>query len=96
MTWQGGGPPVVGVDLGGTKILAGVVSAENRILGRGKRDTPAREGGPAILQEMIACVDEALACHGIPRQDVVAGGIGSPGPLDVKSGVILFSAPIST
>ena len=33
MTWQGGGPPVVGVDLGGTKILAGVVSADNRILG---------------------------------------------------------------
>ena len=65
MTWQGGGPLVVGVDLGGTKILAGVVSAENRILGRGKRDTPAREGGPAILQEMIACVDEALACAGI-------------------------------
>ncbi len=92
MTWQGGGPPVVGVDLGGTKILAGVVSAENRILGRGKRDTPAREGGPAILQEMIACVDEALAGAGIPREDVVAGGIGSPGPLDVKSGVILFSA----
>jgi len=95
MTWQGGGPPVVGVDLGGTKTLAGVVSAENRILGRGKRDTPARDGGPAILQEMIACVDEALVCAGIPRQDVVAGGIGSPGPLDVKSGVILFSANLN-
>ena len=36
MTWQGGGPPVVGVDLGGTKILAGVVGADNRILGRGQ------------------------------------------------------------
>ena len=33
MTWPGGGPPVVGVDLGGTKILAGVISADNRILG---------------------------------------------------------------
>ena len=63
MTWQGGGPPVVGVDLGGTKILAGVVSADNRILGRGKRNTPAKEGGPAILQAMIECVDEALQ-HG--------------------------------
>ncbi|MGZ3387822.1 MAG: ROK family protein, partial [Isosphaeraceae bacterium] len=30
-----------------------------------------------------------------PRQDVVAGGIGSPGPLDVKSGVILFSANLN-
>ncbi len=95
MTWQGTGPPVVGVDLGGTKILAGVVSAENRILGRGKRTTPAREGGPAILAEMIACVDEALISAGVKREEIVAGGIGSPGPLDVKSGVILFSANLN-
>ena len=30
-----------------------------------------------------------------PREDIVAGGIGSPGPLDVKSGVILFSANLN-
>jgi len=95
MTWQGSGPPVVGVDLGGTKILAGVVSADHHILGRGKRNTPAKEGGPAILQAMIECVDEALFSAGVAREDVVAGGIGSPGPLDVKSGVILFSANLN-
>src|SRR5271165_2891028 len=95
MTWQGGGPPVVGVDLGGTKILAGVVSADHRILGRGKRNTPAKEGGPAILKAIIECVDEAILSAGIPRDEVVAGGIGSPGPLDVKAGVILFSANLN-
>jgi glucokinase len=86
---------VVGVDLGGTKILAGVVDADNRILGRGKRNTPAKEGGPAILQAMIECVNEALASAGVKPEDVAAGGIGSPGPLDVKSGVILFSANLN-
>ncbi len=91
MAWQGGGPPVVGVDLGGPKILAGVVSADNRILGRGKRNTPASEGGPAIFQTMTECVDEALDFAGIKRDEIAAGGIGSPGPLDVKAGVILFS-----
>ena len=95
MTWQGGGPPVVGVDLGGTKILAGVVSADHRILGRAKRNTPAKEGGPAILQAMTECVNEALEASGIPREDIAAGGIGSPGPLDVKAGVILFSANLN-
>jgi glucokinase len=95
MTWQGGGPLVVGVDLGGTKILAGVVSADNQILGRGKRGTPAKEGGPAILQAMTACVDEALETAGVPRDEVAAAGIGSPGPLDVKAGVILFSANLN-
>lgn len=86
---------MVGVDLGGTKILAGVVGADNRILGRAKRNTPAKEGGPAILQAMKECVDEALSVAGIKREDVAAGGIGSPGPLDVKAGVILFSANLN-
>jgi glucokinase len=95
MTWQGGGPPVVGVDLGGTKILAGVVSADHRILGRAKRNTPAKEGGPSILHAMVDCVNEALEASGVPREDIAAGGIGSPGPLDVKAGVILFSANLN-
>jgi glucokinase len=86
---------VVGVDLGGTKILGGVVGPDNRILGRAKRNTPAKEGGPAILQAMIECVDEALGVAGVDRRDVAAGGIGSPGPLDVKAGVILFSANLN-
>ncbi|APW58723.1 ROK family protein [Paludisphaera borealis] len=90
-----GGPLVVGVDLGGTKILAGVVSADNRILGRGKRTTPAKDGGPAILQAMTECVDEALVQAGVSRDAIAAGGIGSPGPLDVHTGVILFSANLN-
>ncbi|AMV38211.1 ROK family protein [Planctomyces sp. SH-PL62] len=95
MTVQGGGPPVIGVDLGGTKIMAAVVADDNRILGRGKRNTPAKEGGPAILKTMLECVDEALEQSGLKRGDLAAGGIGSPGPLDVDAGVILFSANLS-
>ncbi|MDG3004723.1 ROK family protein [Paludisphaera mucosa] len=86
---------MIGVDLGGTKIMAGVVAPDNRILGRGKRNTPAKEGGPAILKTMLECIDEALAEAGVARGDVVAAGIGSPGPLDVDAGVILFSANLS-
>ena len=95
MTWQGDGTSVVGVDLGGTKILSGVVDADNRILGRAKRSTPATEGGPAILRSMIDCVDEAVANAGLSRRDITAVGMGSPGPLDVNAGVIIFSANLN-
>jgi glucokinase len=91
MSANGGGPPVVGIDLGATKILAAVVGSGNEILGRAKRPTPAQEGGEAILAEIVSCVDEALAEAGLGRADVAAAGIGSPGPLDTESGVILFS-----
>jgi glucokinase len=95
MTEQSGGPPVVGIDLGGTKILVGVVGANHQILGRAKRTTPAAEGGPAILAAVVGCVDDALASAGLSREQVAAAGIGSPGPLDVKAGVILFSANLN-
>lgn len=92
MAEQRNGPAVIGVDLGGTKILAGVVAADNQILGRAKRATPAKEGGPAILGAIIECVEEALDRAGMTRDDIAAAGIGSPGPLDLEAGVILFSA----
>lgn len=95
MVGQGGGPPVVGIDLGGTKILAGVVNAENVILGRGKRPTPAKEGQEAIFRTMLGCVDDAMAMARVSRDQIAAAGVGSPGPLDPDTGVILFSANLN-
>ena len=95
MVVQGGNPPVVGIDLGGTKILAAVIDANNSILGRAKVPTPAHEGATAILQAIIACVDEALADSGLRRDSVASAGVGSPGPLDAASGVIFFSSNLN-
>jgi len=95
MAGQGAGPLVVGIDLGGTKILAGVVNAENVILGRGKRPTPAKEGQEAIFRTMLGCVDDAMAMAGVSRDRIAAAGVGSPGPLDPDTGVILFTANLN-
>lgn len=95
MSDNGGGPPVVGIDLGGTKVLAAVVGPDNVILGRAKRPTPALEGADAILKTIVDCVDEALSAARLGRGDVAAAGIGSPGPLDAETGVIHFSANIN-
>jgi glucokinase len=95
MSWQGDGPPVLGIDLGGTKTLVAVVGSNQRILGRAKRTTPAKDGGTAIVEVMLGGIDEALKNAGLTRQDIAAAGIGSPGPLDVHSGVILFSANLN-
>ena len=88
------GPPVLGIDLGGTKILAGVVGAGNQILGRAKRPTPATEGGEAIVKAIVEAADEALEAARLSRGDLAGVTVGSPGPLDSKTGVILFSANI--
>ena len=91
----GGKAPVVGVDLGGTKILAGVVGADHTILGRAKKPTPAQEGGPSILDAIVTCIDHALAEAGLDRAEVAGIGVGSPGPLDPSTGVVIFTANLN-
>ena len=83
---------VLGVDLGGTKTLVAVIDPNNQILGRGKLSTPARQGGDAIVEVIIQAAEIAMAEAGKSLEEISLVGIGSPGPLDVKAGVILFSA----
>ena len=61
-TARGRGRPGRDEDPGG-----GRRRADNEILGRAKRPTPAKEGGAAILAAIVACVDEALAEAGRGR-----------------------------
>jgi glucokinase len=86
---------VVGVDLGGTKILTAVVADGKTILGRSKVPTPAKDGALAILDAIVGSIDESLYQAGVPREKIAGIGIGSPGPLNSSTGVILFSANLN-
>lgn len=89
------GTAVIGIDLGGTKVLVGVVDAANQVLARAKRNTPAKQGGAAIVDTILDATREAIAASGIPMDAIGAVGIGSPGPLDPERGVILFSSNLN-
>ncbi len=91
MLEQAEGPYILGIDLGGTKILAGVVDANHQILSRAKRSTPAKEGADALLAALTECGRDALLQAGVPKEQVVGVGVGSPGPLDTEAGVIRSS-----
>ena len=72
----------LGIDVGGTKILAGVVDESWRIRGRGKVRSPFRDGPAEMAAAIVAAADAALAEAGAARADVGAMGLGVPGPLD--------------
>ena len=77
-----------GVDLGGTKISAVVVDAENAILGQARAETP-REGGPAAVTEAIAAaLREASEAAGTAPFKLAGVGVGSPGAIDAASGSV--------
>ena len=85
--------PVVGVDVGGTKIAAALVSADGGLLGPvAEAPTPAREGAQAVLDAIASSVT-TLIDTGAPaarrvRLAPVAVGIGSAGVIDAGRGVV--------
>lgn len=83
---------LLGVDLGGTHIKTAVVSRDKRVLGEDERATRANAGLEPVLDVMVASVEAALDSAGLARGDVLAAGIGAPGPMDWRTGVV-FSPP---
>ncbi|WP_018111206.1 glucokinase [Thermus igniterrae] len=80
---------VVGLDLGGTKIAAGVFDGE-RLLSKVVLPTP-KEGGMAVVAALAEATREAERAAGVAG---VAIGLGTPGPLDYREGVIRFTPNI--
>jgi glucokinase len=77
----------IGVDLGGTNVRAALVAADGRVLARARRETRAAEGVDATIGRIVGAIEEVRA-----GSRVAGVGIGSPGPLDSRRGVVI-SAP---
>lgn len=78
---------VIGVDIGGTKIAAGVVDGDGAVLLRRERPTPARQGAAAVLAGVAGLVDELRRVH----PSVGAVGVGSAGQVDSARGVVVLA-----
>jgi glucokinase len=87
---------IVGVDVGGTNIVVGTVPEDGSALhGRAKARTPVADGPDAVVAQVKAMVRRSLEQTAESLQgtdiEVVGVGIGSPGPLDTKRGVVLLT-----
>lgn len=75
--------PVIGVDIGGTKISAGVVSEPAGLSDCITVPARAAQGYEASMAQVH------LAIHSVLRPEVRAIGVACPGPLDPKTGVVI-------
>ncbi len=81
------GKRVIGVDLGGTKVLAGIVDRDGRVERR--REYPTRVGSQEdLLAGLDAAVEELLG------EDIAALGFGIPSPVDQQEGRALQAVNI--
>ena len=81
---------IVGIDLGGTNIVAGTVSEDGNEI-HGVVSEPTRvEGGPdAVVDRIVRLAKASMAS--VPGKTIAGVGIGSPGPLDTKTGIVLLT-----
>ncbi|WP_375493774.1 ROK family glucokinase [uncultured Jatrophihabitans sp.] len=75
----------IGVDIGGTKVAAGVVDEQGAVIDRAQRDTP--DGGATVTEAAIVEVVETLRA----RHEVCAVGVGAAGWIANDAATVLFS-----
>lgn len=88
--------PVIGIDLGGTNMQVGIVrrdardvGASDALLGVARKKTKSADGLEGVLNRIDASVREACEVAGVGLGDLGGLGIGAPGAVNSKKGVVL-------
>jgi glucokinase len=85
---------IVGVDLGGTNIVVGVLPIEGGdVHALRVRPTEATRGAKFVVDRIVEMIEssisDVLLQHGGTRESIAGVGIGSPGPLDRATGTVI-------
>lgn len=78
---------VLAIDIGGTKLAAGVVGEDGTQLSKGRAPTEVEKGPHAAVERLIVLCRDVIAQAQVPRVELA--GIGCGGPLDPRTGVTL-------
>jgi glucokinase len=81
----------VGVDLGGTKILAGVFDEKLNCLGRNKMSTKPERGSDEVIERIARSVRDAIDECDLDFKQLRGVGVGAPGAIDVAAGRVIFA-----
>src|SRR5687767_12232872 len=87
---------IVGVDLGGTKIMVGALSEDGKQhLGMRSIATHAEQGSDVVIDRIIGAIEgvilDTIAETDASRKDFVGIGMGAPGPLDRERGIVVVA-----
>ena len=85
----------LGIDLGGTKVLALVGTADGQTMGEGLVATPADEGAERVVEAMIRAAEQALASAHSDIGALAGAGVASAGAIDYNHGVVVHSPHLS-
>ncbi len=81
----------IGLDLGGTGIKVGIVTEDGNIIAKDSVPTRAQDGYEVISKDMADLVLKVLSDNGITLDEIKCIGIGCPGSIDDKNGVVYYA-----
>lgn len=79
------------LDIGGTKMLAGLYDDEGQLLARKRSETLAFQGVSQVIARAALLVRELAQETGLSPDNLTGIGCSVPGPLDSERGVVIFS-----
>src|SRR5215472_2707240 len=82
-------PLYLGLDIGGTKVAAGLVTPRGKIVSKVRLPMVSHEDAGAGLRAVEKAIDAALETRPDQRDSVAAIGIISPGPVDPRRGIVV-------
>ncbi len=82
---------VIGIDLGGSAVRLSTVTSNGRLRYSKRVDISERREKDYVISSIITNIKELKAIENGSRNEVIAIGIGSPGIIDIKRGIVLTS-----
>ena len=79
----------LGIDLGGTKILAGVFTPQIKCIGKAKMSTKAYRGAASVIERIAECVKDAVDECDLELKQIKGIGLGAPGAVDAEDTRVL-------
>ncbi len=84
-------PLVLSIDLGGTNIIAAIISNKGQIVAKEYHSTSTDEGPQSVINGVISAIDHLLNLKNIDLSQLHSISIGATGVVDMKKGIVTLS-----
>ncbi len=81
----------IGFDVGGTNVKIGLFDSNLKLISKTSVTTEAEMGPDVVIDKMAKTAEKLLTQAGLSLKDIVAVGIGTPGPAKYSEGIIIRS-----
>src|SRR4030042_6894653 len=85
------GKPILGIDLGGTKIATALATTQGKILVREYSPTLAQSGPDTVIHSIFTVIEKTISAGKLKPSQLLGIGIGAAGIIDSDNGKVIFS-----